>query len=271
MKYHQGAIGIRKTKAGRDIRIELSCNPSHLEFVNPVVEGMARGKQDDLRNGEQTRLAKRSYDIVMPVLLHGDAAFAGQGIVMETLQLANLPGYRTGGTIHIVINNQIGFTTVAGTRPQLDLFNRRRADHADADLPHQRRRPRKRRIRVIQIALDYRHEFNKDVVLDLVGFRRLGHNEGDEPSYTQPVMYARVKAHPGHAASVCAASDPRRCDHRRRPECDDRQGRRKIRRHPGTRKTDRGGETEDRTALAPPVVDEDGSTCFETGADRATF
>ncbi|HMS43780.1 MAG TPA: multifunctional oxoglutarate decarboxylase/oxoglutarate dehydrogenase thiamine pyrophosphate-binding subunit/dihydrolipoyllysine-residue succinyltransferase subunit, partial [Pyrinomonadaceae bacterium] len=110
VKYHQGAISKRQTKAGKDITIQLSCNPSHLEFVNPVVEGMARARQDELRNGQQKN-REEVIDLVLPVLMHGDAAFAGQGTVMETLQLANLTGYRTGGTIHLVINNQIGFTT----------------------------------------------------------------------------------------------------------------------------------------------------------------
>ena len=108
VKYHQGAISKRQTKAGKDITIQLSCNPSHLEFVNPVVEGMTRARQDELRNGQQ-KGREEVIDLVLPVLMHGDAAFAGQGTVMETLQLANLIGYRTGGTIHIVINNQIGF------------------------------------------------------------------------------------------------------------------------------------------------------------------
>lgn len=195
VKYHQGAIGTRKTKAGKDLKIQLSCNPSHLEAVDPVVEGMARARQDELRVGG-TKAREDVYDQILPLLLHGDAAFAGQGVVMETLQLAGLPGYRTGGTIHIVINNQIGFTTSpglsrssiystdAGHVTQMPIF------HVNGDDPEAA-------FRVVQIALDYRRKFNKDVVIDLVGFRRLGHNEGDEPSYTQPVMYARVKAHPG--------------------------------------------------------------------------
>ena len=195
VKYHQGAVGNKTTRGGKNIRIELSCNPSHLEFVNPVVEGMARGRQDDLRNGEQmTR--EEVTDLVMPVLLHGDAAFAGQGIVMETLQLANLPGYRTGGTIHIVINNQIGFTTgVESARSS--IYSTDAAQITQTPIFHINGDDPEAAFRVIQIALDYRTQFDKDVVLDLVGFRRLGHNEGDEPSYTQPVMYARVKAHPG--------------------------------------------------------------------------
>ncbi|MEO8647683.1 MAG: multifunctional oxoglutarate decarboxylase/oxoglutarate dehydrogenase thiamine pyrophosphate-binding subunit/dihydrolipoyllysine-residue succinyltransferase subunit [Acidobacteriota bacterium] len=195
VKYHQGATGIRKARSGKDIRIQLSCNPSHLEFVNPVVEGMARGKQDDLRNGEQ-QTRDEVYSQILPVLLHGDAAFAGQGIVMETLQLANLPGYRTGGTIHIVINNQIGFTT----SPQLgrsSIYSTDAAQITQTPIFHINGDAPEAAFRVIQIALDYRRQFMKDVVLDLVGFRRLGHNEGDEPSYTQPLMYARVKAHPG--------------------------------------------------------------------------
>ncbi len=195
VKYHQGAIGNKKTKTGREIKIRLSCNPSHLEFVNPVVEGMARARQDDIRNGEQ-KMREEVYEKILPVLLHGDAAFAGQGIVMETLQLANLPGYRTGGTIHIVINNQIGFTT----SPQLgrsSIYSTDAAQITQTPIFHINGDAPEAAYRVMQIALDYRREFNKDVVLDLIGFRRLGHNEGDEPSYTQPLMYARVKAHPG--------------------------------------------------------------------------
>ncbi|MCB1023129.1 MAG: multifunctional oxoglutarate decarboxylase/oxoglutarate dehydrogenase thiamine pyrophosphate-binding subunit/dihydrolipoyllysine-residue succinyltransferase subunit, partial [Acidobacteria bacterium] len=195
VKYHQGAIGKRKTVSGNEVRIQLSCNPSHLEFVDPVVDGMARARQDQLLEGDEER-KEEVIDLVLPIVLHGDAAFAGQGIVMETLQLASLRGYRTGGTIHIVINNQIGFTTSpeagrssiystdAAHITQLPIF------HINGDSPEAA-------YRVVKIALEYRQEFNKDVALDLVGFRRLGHNEGDEPSYTQPLMYQRVKAHPG--------------------------------------------------------------------------
>ena len=195
VKYHQGAEGTRKSKSGKEIQVVLSCNPSHLETVNPVVEGMARARQDLLRNGEQ-HPREEVYGKILPVLLHGDAAFAGQGVVMETLQLANLPGYRTGGTIHLVINNQIGFTT----SPELSrssIYSTDAAQITQTPIFHINGDDPEAAYRVVQIALDYRKEFNKDVVLDLVGFRRLGHNEGDEPSYTQPVMYARVKAHPG--------------------------------------------------------------------------
>ncbi|MEQ1762927.1 MAG: multifunctional oxoglutarate decarboxylase/oxoglutarate dehydrogenase thiamine pyrophosphate-binding subunit/dihydrolipoyllysine-residue succinyltransferase subunit [Pyrinomonadaceae bacterium] len=195
VKYHQGAVGNKATKSGKEVRIELSCNPSHLEFVNPVVEGMARATQDELRNGKGFS-REESYARILPVLLHGDAAFAGQGIVMETLQLANLPGYRTGGTIHIVINNQIGFTTsVENSRSS--IYSTDAAQITQTPIFHVNGDDPEAAYRVIQIALEYRREFQKDVVIDLVGFRRLGHNEGDEPSYTQPVMYARVKQHPG--------------------------------------------------------------------------
>src|SRR5687767_6533325 len=195
VKYHQGATGERTLGDGRKVQLTLSPNPSHLEAVDPVVEGMVRGKQDEML-GQRDLNREQVMDLALPVLLHGDAAFAGQGVVMETLNLAGLKGYRTGGTIHIIINNQIGFTTSpeAGRSTiystdvarmmQLPIF------HINGDDPEAA-------YRVMQIALEYRQEFNKDVVLDLVGFRRLGHNETDEPSYTQPLMYTRVKAHPG--------------------------------------------------------------------------
>jgi 2-oxoglutarate dehydrogenase E1 component len=191
VKYHQGARSERETADGRKVKITLSPNPSHLEFVDPVVEGMVRAKHDAMDTPRE-----ESIDRALPVLLHGDAAFAGQGIVMETLNLAELRGYLTGGTIHIIINNQIGFTTSpeagrstiystdVARMTQLPIF------HVNGDDPDAA-------YRVLQIALDFRQEFNKDVVLDIVGFRKLGHNEADEPSYTQPLMYARVKAHPG--------------------------------------------------------------------------
>ena len=195
VKYHQGATGERVLADGRKVELSLSPNPSHLEAVDPVVEGMVRATQDTML-GQRGATREQVIDLALPVLLHGDAAFAGQGIVMETLNLAGLKGYRTGGTIHIIINNQIGFTTSpeagrstiystdVARMTQLPIF------HINGDDPEAA-------YRVLQIALDYRQEFNKDVVLDLIGFRRLGHNETDEPSYTQPLMYARVKAHPG--------------------------------------------------------------------------
>ena len=195
VKYHQGATGEREFPDGKKVKLTLSPNPSHLEAVDPVVEGMVRAKQDELR-GRLEMPREEAIDRALPVLLHGDAAFAGQGVVMETLNLASLKGYRTGGTIHIIINNQIGFTTSpeagrstiystdVARMTQLPIF------HINSDDPEAV-------YRALRIALDYRQEFNKDVVLDVVGFRKLGHNETDEPSYTQPLMYQRVKAHPG--------------------------------------------------------------------------
>ena len=202
VKYHQGALGGRVTKGGRKVSVRVAPNPSHLEFVDPVVEGMVRARQDAMQR-EEGAPREQVIDRALPVLLHGDAAFAGQGIVMETLNLADLKGYRTGGTVHIIINNQIGFTTSpdkgrstiystdVARMTQLPIF------HINGDDPEAA-------YRVLRIALDFRQEFNKDVVLDVVGFRRLGHNETDEPSYTQPLMYARVKAHPGVRAVYAA-------------------------------------------------------------------
>ena len=195
VKYHQGAEGERETANGKKVELRLSPNPSHLEAVDPVVEGMTRAIQDALMDDAELS-REEVMNRALPLLLHGDAAFAGQGIVMETLQLAQLRGYRTGGTIHIIINNQIGFTTSpeagrssiystdVARMTQLPIF------HINGDDPEAA-------YRTMRIALDYRQKYKKDVVLDVVGFRRLGHNETDEPSYTQPLMYQRVKEHPG--------------------------------------------------------------------------
>jgi 2-oxoglutarate dehydrogenase E1 component len=198
VKYHQGATSERETASGAKVKLMLSPNPSHLEFVDPVVEGMVRAKQDALDTPRE-----QSIDSDLPVLLHGDAAFAGQGIVMETLNLAELKGYRTGGTIHIIINNQIGFTT-SPEKSRSTIYSTDVARMTQLPIFHINGDDPEAAYRVLQIALDFRQEFNKDVVLDCIGFRRLGHNEGDEPSYTQPLMYARVKAHPGVRAKYAA-------------------------------------------------------------------
>lgn len=263
VKYHQGAVGVKNTKSGKEIRIQLSCNPSHLEFVNPVVEGMARGKQDDLRNGDgKTR--EEVYDMIMPVLLHGDAAFAGQGIVMETLQLANLPGYRTGGTIHIIVNNQIGFTTGVDSA-RSSIYSTDAAQITQTPIFHINGDSPEAAYRVIQIALDYRREFNKDVVLDLVGFRRLGHNEGDEPSYTQPVMYARVKAHPGsrHLYAEHLVREGVITEDNLKEMTD-----KVVEKYEGIldRAKQIATEKPKRAVLPPAIVDEDGSFVLDTGA-----
>lgn len=187
VKYHLGATGVRQTESGREIVVSLSPNPSHLEAVDPVVEGIVRPKQD--------RLGDTARERVIPVLVHGDAAFAGQGIVAETLNLSQLDGYSTGGTIHVVINNQIGFTTnpdeSRSTPYSTDVARGVQAPifHVNGDDPEAA-------IRVVQIAFDYRQRFKTDVVIDMICYRRHGHNEGDDPSYTQPIMYRKIKEHP---------------------------------------------------------------------------
>lgn len=193
VKYHQGAVGTREL-GHREIRLTLSPNPSHLEFVNPVVEGMARARQDGLVSAG--KVEGDASGSILPVLIHGDAAFAGQGIVTETLNLASLDGYTTGGTIHLVINNQIGFTT-SPTSSRSSIYSTDVAKMTQLPIFHVNADDLEAAYRVLQMALDFRKKFRKDVVIDLIGFRRHGHNEGDEPSYTQPLMYQRVREHPG--------------------------------------------------------------------------
>ena len=262
VKYHQGAIGTRKTKAGSDLKIQLSCNPSHLETVDPVVEGMVRARQDELRVGGQ-RSREDVYGKVLPLLLHGDAAFAGQGVVMETLQLASLPGYRTGGSIHIVINNQIGFTTSPGLS-RSSIYSTDAGHITQTPIFHVNGDDPEAAFRVVQIALDYRREFNKDVVIDLVGFRRLGHNEGDEPSYTQPVMYARVKAHPGtrHLYAQQLIREGVIADHDLTAMTD-----KVVEKYEGilARAKDIASKKPAKASLTQHPVDEDGSAILETG------
>lgn len=271
VKYHQGAVGKRTTRVGKDIRIELACNPSHLEFVNPVVEGMARARQDQLLEGDEADASRRDavHDRILPVLLHGDAAFAGQGIVMETLQLASLRGYRTGGTIHIVINNQIGFTT-SPEAGRSSIYSTDAAQITQIPIFHINGDDPEAAYRVIQIALDYRQEFNKDVVMDLVGFRRLGHNEGDEPSYTQPLMYARVKAHPG-VRDIYARQLVRE-GVISEEELAQMTGK-VVEKYEGIlekAKNIASGKTK-RTEMPAPIVEEDGSAVLETGVPAETL
>jgi 2-oxoglutarate decarboxylase len=195
VKYHQGAKGERETVGGRKVLLTLSPNPSHLEAVDPVVEGMTRATQDaTIERANFSR--EEAMNNALPVLLHGDAAFAGQGIVMETLQLAQLRGYRTGGTIHIIINNQIGFTT-SPEAGRSSIYSTDVARMTQSPIFHINGDDPEAAYRTLRIALNYRQKYRKDVVLDVVGFRRLGHNETDEPSYTQPLMYSRVREHPG--------------------------------------------------------------------------
>ena len=185
VKYHLGTEGVFTAANGATTKIYLAANPSHLEAVNPVLEGIVRAKQDKLN-------VKNAYS-VMPILLHGDASFAGQGVNMETLQMGQLSGYRTGGTVHIVVNNQVGFTTSPHSsrtaRYSTDIAKMINAPvfHVNGDDPEAC-------VRVARWAFEYRQAFNKDVVIDLICYRRRGHNEGDEPSFTQPQMYKLIDA-----------------------------------------------------------------------------
>jgi 2-oxoglutarate dehydrogenase E1 component len=187
VKYHLGAAGTYKADTGESIGVMVSPNPSHLEWVNPVVEGMIRAKQDALDDRARAR--------AIPILLHGDAAFAGQGIVAETLNLSALDGYTTGGTIHVVINNQIGFTTLPQDA-RSSTYCTDVAKMVQAPVLHVNGDDPESVVHVAALAYEYRQAFKRDVVIDLVGYRRWGHNEGDEPSYTQPLMYAKIKSHP---------------------------------------------------------------------------
>jgi 2-oxoglutarate dehydrogenase E1 component len=184
VKYHLGATGAYQSPDGKSVAITLAPNPSHLEAVDPVVEGMVRAKQDIMRD------AKHRHTLA--VLIHGDAAFAGQGVVAETLNLSALHGYRTGGTIHIVVNNGIGFTT-SPVDARSSVYATDVAKMVQAPIFHVNGNDPEACVRVVELALAFRQEFQKDVVIDMICFRRHGHNEGDEPSYTQPLMYARIK------------------------------------------------------------------------------
>src|SRR5687768_1443407 len=181
VKYHLGTEGTFTSESGKETKVYLAANPSHLEAVNPVLEGIVRAKQDRLN------LAGEDFT-VLPVLMHGDAAFAGQGVVAETLNLSQLRGYRTGGTIHVVINNQVGFTT-SPAAARSSLYSTDVARMIGAPVFHVNGDDPEACVRVARLAVEYRQAFKKDVVLDLVCYRRRGHNEGDDPSMTQPLMY----------------------------------------------------------------------------------
>ncbi|HEX6473415.1 MAG TPA: multifunctional oxoglutarate decarboxylase/oxoglutarate dehydrogenase thiamine pyrophosphate-binding subunit/dihydrolipoyllysine-residue succinyltransferase subunit [Streptosporangiaceae bacterium] len=186
VKYHLGAEGDFETPGGAKIRTSLVANPSHLEAVNPVLEGVVRAKQDILDVGE-------GGFTVLPVLVHGDAAFAGQGVVAETLNLSQLRGYRTGGTVHVVVNNQVGFTT-APEYSRSSVYCTDVARMIQAPIFHVNGDDPEACYRVARLAFDYRQAFKKDVVIDLVCYRRRGHNEADNPSFTQPLMYDLIDA-----------------------------------------------------------------------------
>jgi len=190
VKYHLGATGTRRSAQGHEISVSVAFNPSHLEAVDPVVEGIVRLRQDRL--GDVTR------ERVVPILIHGDAAFAGQGVVAETLNLSQLPGYHTGGTIHVVINNQIGFTTDP-RESRSATYSTDVARMVQAPILHVNGDDPEACARAAQLAYGFRQAFRKDVVIDMVCYRRHGHNEADDPSYTQPMLYRRIKDHPSVA------------------------------------------------------------------------
>jgi 2-oxoglutarate decarboxylase len=191
VKYHHGATGTFVTSKGKSIAVTLAHNPSHLEAVDPVVEGSARALQTDHARGIPGYEPKGA----VPILIHGDAAFTGQGIVSEVFNLQSLPGYQTGGTVHLIANNQIGFTTDAAdarsTRYASDL-----AKGFDVPIVHVNADDVDACIAAVHLAVDFRRAFSRDVLIDLIGYRRFGHNEQDEPAYTQPLMAEKIKSHP---------------------------------------------------------------------------
>jgi len=190
VKYHQGAIGTYRTDEGKEIAVTLASNPSHLEFVDPVVEGRARAQQTE----RDEPLAKHFPRRALPVLIHGDAAFPGEGVVAETLNLEALDGYSTGGVLHVIANNQIGFTTepweARSTRYASDL-----AKGFDIPIVHVNADDPEACIAAVRLAMAYREEWRRGAVIDLIGYRRLGHNETDEAAYTQPRMYDVIRKH----------------------------------------------------------------------------
>ncbi|MEM9564086.1 MAG: multifunctional oxoglutarate decarboxylase/oxoglutarate dehydrogenase thiamine pyrophosphate-binding subunit/dihydrolipoyllysine-residue succinyltransferase subunit, partial [Actinomycetota bacterium] len=182
VKYHLGQVGEHTSPANNTVAIELAANPSHLEAVDPVVVGMARAYMD---------LSEAGNYPILPILMHGDAAFAGQGVVAETLNLSQVHGYKVGGTIHLVINNQLGYTT-APHQSRSSEYSTDVAKMVQAPIFHVNADDPEACVRVAKLAFAYRQEFNKDVVIDMIGYRRHGHNEGDDPSYTQPMMYRKI-------------------------------------------------------------------------------
>jgi 2-oxoglutarate dehydrogenase E1 component len=188
VKYHNGFSSDISTPGG-PVHLSLAFNPSHLEIVNPVVEGSVRARQ--------RRRDDKTGDQVLPILVHGDAAFAGQGVVMETLNLSGTRGYGTGGTVHLIVNNQIGFTTSDPRDARSTIYCTDVAKMVEAPIFHVNGDDPEAVHFVTQLAMDFRQAFHKDVVIDIVCFRKLGHNEQDEPSVTQPLMYKKIAQHPG--------------------------------------------------------------------------
>ncbi len=186
VKYHMGYRGSLDTHTGKQVKVELAPNPSHLEAVAPVVEGFARAKAD-MQYGND-------YDRILPILIHGDAAVAGQGVVFETAQMSELDAYTTGGTIHFIINNQVGFTTDQKDA-RTSIYSSGVASVTQSPVFHVNGDDPEAVMYVSRLAVDYRNEFNSDVYIDMLCYRKHGHNEGDEPLFTQPAMYAKIKKH----------------------------------------------------------------------------
>jgi 2-oxoglutarate dehydrogenase E1 component len=187
VKYHLGFSSDRVNSSGKPIHVSLTPNPSHLEAISPVVEGRTRAKQHRFQDHERKR--------GLPLLIHGDAAFAGQGLVAETLNLAQLAGYTTGGTIHVIVNNQIGFTTGPGDA-RSTIYCTDVAKMIQVPIFHVNGEDPEAAVYVTELAVDFRQTFNRDVVIDMFCYRRHGHNEGDEPSFTQPLMYNKIRSRP---------------------------------------------------------------------------
>ncbi|NJB84644.1 2-oxoglutarate dehydrogenase E1 component [Lewinella marina] len=187
VKYHMGYSSLIETRVGKPVNVKLAPNPSHLEAVAPVVEGFARAKADVLYGND--------YDKIVPILVHGDAAVAGQGVVFETAQMSGLEAYTTGGSIHLIINNQIGFTTDYEDA-RTSIYASGVATVIEAPVFHVNGDDPEAVYYVAKLAMEYRNEFNSDVFIDMLCYRKNGHNEGDDPGYTQPGMYERVKRHP---------------------------------------------------------------------------
>jgi len=189
VKYHLGASGKREVSSGGEVEVILIPNPSHLEVVNPVLQGVARARQVLAGDGHRDEAA------VLPICVHGDAAFPGEGVVAETFNLSGLTGFRTGGTLHVILNNQVGFTTdpidARSTRYASDL-----AKGFEVPIVHVNADDAESCIHVVRLAIEYRAMFGKDFLIDVVGYRRHGHNETDEPAFTQPMLYKKIRAHP---------------------------------------------------------------------------
>ncbi|MBZ5703712.1 MAG: hypothetical protein LAN84_17915 [Acidobacteriia bacterium] len=189
VKYHLGYSSDWMTRAGRRVHVNLTFNPSHLGVVYPVVEGRVRARQD--RNGG----GARARHAICPLVIHGDAAFAGQGLVAETLNFSMLDAYDTGGTVHVIVNNQLGYTTEA-SQARSSLYCTGQAQMLDIPIFHVNGDDAEACVHVMRLATEYRQRFHTDVVIDLVCYRKYGHNEGDEPAFTQPKMYEVIRAHP---------------------------------------------------------------------------